>query len=357
MSARTRVRRASDLEEQAMEFGLCMVTTRDVNDTLYGFQLAENHGFSFVGLWDSPYNYMDIYPFLGIAAMNTKTVTMGPFVTNPLTRHPSVTASAMATVDAISDGRAFLGLGRGDSAVKMLGWKPAKWKDYEPAVNNMRAWMKGEPVQLEGAPGPVQITWAKREVPIVLSLFGPRGAKLAGKVADIATTECADIGSVDWFNKDVQAAAKEAGRDPVPFEVSICAYVSNDMAKARDRCRWEPEILTNLIWQLMRTYGIENLPESTTRGFEWLAEKEDWWGEHDWSLHGKPDDKHEEMITDEMVDRFCVLGSPQNCIDKLRELEKIGVSRFCVYLAGLESQEEIKEQIRLWGEEIIPHFK
>ena len=119
--------------------------------------------------------------------------------------------------------------------------------------------MKGEPVQLEGAPGPVQITWAKREVPIVLSLFGPRGAKLAGKVSDIATTECADIGSVDWFNKDVQAAAKEAGRDPVPFEVSICAYVSNDMAKARDRCRWEPEILTNLIWQLMRTYGIENL--------------------------------------------------------------------------------------------------
>ncbi|MGI9659064.1 MAG: LLM class flavin-dependent oxidoreductase, partial [Gaiellaceae bacterium] len=136
-----------------MEFGLCMVTTRDVSDTLYGFQLAENHGFSFVGLWDSPYNYMDIYPFLGIAAMNTKTVTMGPFVTNPLTRHPSVTASAMATVDAISDGRAFLGLGRGDSAVKMLGWKPAKWKDYEPAIENMRAWMRGEPVQLEGAPG------------------------------------------------------------------------------------------------------------------------------------------------------------------------------------------------------------
>jgi alkanesulfonate monooxygenase SsuD/methylene tetrahydromethanopterin reductase-like flavin-dependent oxidoreductase (luciferase family) len=165
------------------------------------------------------------------------------------------------------------------------------------------------------------------------------------------------LGAVEWFNKDVQAAAKEAGRDPVPFEVSIGAYVSDDMEKARDRCRWEPEILTNLIWQLMRTYGIDALPESMTRGFEWLAEKEDWWGEHDWTLHGQHSDTHKQIISDGMVDRFCVLGSPQNCIDKLRELEKVGVSRFCVYLVGLESQEEIREQIELWGEKIIPEFR
>ena len=112
---------------------------------------------------------------------------------------------------------------------------------------------------------------------MVLGVYGPRGAK------------------VD---------AKAAGRGPVTFEVSIGSYVSDDMAKARDMCRWEPEI-----------------------------------------------------ITDEMVDRCYVLGSPQNCIDKLRELEKLGVSRFCVYLAGLGSQPEIREQIRLWSEEIIPEFK
>ena len=64
-----------------------------------------------------------------------------------------------------------------------------------------------------------------------------------------------------------------------------------------------------------------------------------------------------QIITDEMIDRFCVLGSPQNCIDKLRELEKIGVSRFCVYLVGLESQDEIRDQIALWGEKIIPEFR
>ncbi len=340
-----------------MDFGLCMVTTRDVNDVMYGFTEAEKHGFTFVGLWDSPYNFMEIYPYLGIAAMNTKTVQMGPFVTNPLTRHPSVTAAAMATIDNLSEGRAVLGLGRGDSAVKMLGWHPASWKDYEQSIHDIRNWMRGNPVDLEDAPGPVTLSWADREVPIAISLFGPRGARLAGRLGDIATTECAELGAVEWMNENVQASAKKAGRDPIDFEVSIGAYVSDDMAKARDRCRWEPEILTNLVWHLLVTYGPEKLPPTLIKGFEWLLEREDWWGDHDWTLHGQHSEKHKQIITDEMVDRFCVLGSPQNCIDKLRELEKIGVKRFVVYLVGLESQEEIKEQIELWGKKIIPHLK
>lgn len=138
-------------------------------------------------------------------------------MTNPLTRHPSVTASAVATLDVMSDGRAFLGLGRGDSAVKMLGRKPARWKDYEPTIHDMRAWMKGERVHVEGAPAPVQLSWAQQDIPMVLGVFGPRGAKLAGEFADVATAECAELGAVEWFNEDVQAAAKAAGRGEVAF--------------------------------------------------------------------------------------------------------------------------------------------
>ncbi|MCY4085690.1 MAG: LLM class flavin-dependent oxidoreductase [Actinomycetia bacterium] len=339
-----------------MDFGV-FFCLQDWDDYLYGIKEAENHGFDFCGIIDSPYNFMDCYPVLGAAALETKTIQLGPYVTNPLTRHPSVTASAMATVDVMSGGRAFLGLGRGDSAVKMLGWRPAKWKLYDQSIKDMRAWMRGEPVDVKGAPAPVQLTWSERDIPINLGVFGPRGAKTAGQLGDIATTECAELGAVEWFHGHTQQAAKEAGREPIAFEVSIATYVSNDMAKAREMCRWEPEILTNLIWQLMRTYGIEALPESLTRGFEWLAEKEDWWGEHDWSKHAQVDEAHQEIITDEIVDRFCVLGSPQNCIDKLRELEKLGVSRFCAYLVSLEDQAEILQQLRLWGDEIIPEFK
>ena len=338
-----------------MDFGV-FFAIQDYDDYLYGIKEAENHGFDFIGIIDSPYNFMDCYPILGAAALETETIEMGPFVTNPLTRHPSVTASAMATVDIMSDGRAFLGIGRGDSAVKMLGWKPAKWKIYDQSIKDMRSWMRGQPVELEGAPAPVQLLYCERDIPILMGVFGPRGAKSAGELGDIASTECAELGAVEWFNDDTQKAAKAAGRDPIPFEVSIATYISDDRAKAIEQCRWEPEILTNLIWGLVSRYGIDALPASLTRGFEWLAEKEDWWGEHDWSKHAKVDDAHQQIISDEIVERFCVLGTPQDVIDKLRELEKLGVSRFCAYLVSL-GQSEILEQLKLWGDHVIPEFK
>jgi alkanesulfonate monooxygenase SsuD/methylene tetrahydromethanopterin reductase-like flavin-dependent oxidoreductase (luciferase family) len=153
----------------------------------------------------------------------------------------------------------------------------------------------------------------------------------------------------------VQEEATKAGRSNVPFEVSIATHVSDDLAKAREMCRWEPEILTNLVWHLMRTYSIEELPPSMVEGFEWLAEIEDWWGQHDWSKHAQVDEAHKQIISDELVDRWTVCGSVDACADKLRRLENIGVSRFCAYLVDL-SQEELENQIRTIGEKIIPQF-
>jgi alkanesulfonate monooxygenase SsuD/methylene tetrahydromethanopterin reductase-like flavin-dependent oxidoreductase (luciferase family) len=340
-----------------MQFGVFFATDKDYQPVLDGLKLAEDVGFTFAGLIDSPYNFMDVYPYLAAGALNTSKIQLGPYVTNPMTRHPSVTASAMATINVMSEGRAFLGLGRGDSGVKMLGWKPAKWKDYERAIDDMRSWMRGDEVTVEGAPAPLALPWAKGmpEIPIDLGLFGPRGAKVAGRMGDIATTECTDLGTVEWFYGMTQEAAQEAGRGTIEFECSIATHVSDDIAKAREMCRWEPEILTNLIWGLMQSRPIEELPPSLVKGFEWLAEEDDWWGKHDWSLHAKVSDQHKKMISDEQVDRFCVCGSVQACVDKLKELEKIGVTRFCAYLVDLP-QDELNEQIRIIGEKIIPEF-
>jgi alkanesulfonate monooxygenase SsuD/methylene tetrahydromethanopterin reductase-like flavin-dependent oxidoreductase (luciferase family) len=263
----------------------------------------------------------------------------------------------MATLNVISEGRAFLGYGRGDSAVKMLGWAPAKWKVYEQSIRDIRSWMRGDPVEVEGAPAPVVIPWAKGtgEIPIDLGVFGPRGCRTAGQLADISTTECAELGTVKWFYDMCQEEAKTAGRDGVPFEVSIATHVSDDIAKAREMCRWEPEIITNLLWQLIRTYGLDALPPSTTKDFEWLADIEDWWGQHDWSKHAKVDVAHKRIISDELVDRWTVCGSVQTCIDKLREMERIGVTRFCAYLVDLDP-DALEQQIRVIGEKIIPEF-
>ena len=339
-----------------MEFGVALTTSKNFRGLLREVQRAEELGFSFIGLPDMPYNYMEIYPYLAACAAHTKRVQLAPYVTNPLTRHPSVTASAMATLNVISEGRALLAIGRGDSAVKQLGWHPAKWKDYRKSIVDMRQWMRGEAVAVEGAPTPLQLKFTEGSVPISLGLFGPRGAKVAGELGDIATTECAELGSVKWFHDETQKAARAAGRGPVPFEISIATYVSDNIQEAREWCRWEPEVLTNLIWHLMRTYPLEELPKSMTRDFEQLAKEPDWWKKYNWDTHAIMDEGHKSLVTDEMVDRYCVLGSPQACVDKLKELEKVGVSRYCAYLFG-DDMDAIAQQMRLYAEKIMPHFK
>jgi alkanesulfonate monooxygenase SsuD/methylene tetrahydromethanopterin reductase-like flavin-dependent oxidoreductase (luciferase family) len=329
-----------------IDFGVFFCQQANYKDFVKCAKLAEDVGFKFLGLIDSPYNFMDVYPVLTAIALGTEKIQLGPYVTNPLTRHPSVTASTMATLNVMSEGRAFLGFGRGDSAVKMLGWVPAKWKVYEEAVRNIRAWTNGDPVEVEGAPAPIVMPWAKDlpKVPIDLGVFGPRGCRTAGQYGDIATTECAELGGVKWFHDMCQEEAVKAGREGVPFEVSIATHVSNDIAKAREMCRWEPEIITNVLWQLIRTYGVDELPPTLVKDFEWLAEIDDWWGEHDWSTHAQHSESHKKIVSDEVVDRWCVCGSAQNCIDKLREMENIGVTRFCAYLVDLPV-EELETQI------------
>ena len=168
----------------------------------------------------------------------------------------------------------------------------------------------------------------------------------------LGAAECADPGTVSWLYKLSQTEAKKAGRAGIPFEVSIATFISDDLVKARAMCRYEPELLTNLIWHLMKTYPLEQLPPSLIKGFEWLADVDDWWDKHDWSKQATV--AGHERITDEMVDRLCVVGSVETCIGKLRDLQNIGVERFCAYLVG--SIEEIQGQLRIFGDSIIPVF-
>lgn len=348
-----------------MEFGVTYTADKNFTDVLWGVKRAEELGFSFVGIPDTPYQSMDVYPYLAACALQTSRIKLGPYITNPLTRHPSITASAMATIQVMSSGRAFLAMGRGNSAVKQLGWKPASWKQYRRAVPDIRRWMRGEAVDVEGSPVPLRLEFTEGEIPISLGVWGPRGAQVAGELADCATTECAEVGAVAWFADKTQKAAQAAGRGPLDFEVSSATFVSDDIHKAREICRWEPDILTSLLWGLVQTCPPEELPASLMKGFETLIENKPSWQQYDWDGHridivgfeaAMADEGHRKLLTDEMVDRFCVLGSVEACVEKLRELESVGVNRFCAYLFGLD-REELDRQLRAYAERIMPHFQ
>jgi len=143
---------------------------------------AEDSGFDLLGVADSQSVFREMYVALTLAALNTSRVRLGPLVTNPLTRHLVVTASAVSSVDEVSGGRAILGLGSGDSAIYTLGAPPATVAGLEEAIDTLRSLTSGEAVRRAGRIW--QVHRARRRVPIYLAAEGPRTLELAGRVAD-----------------------------------------------------------------------------------------------------------------------------------------------------------------------------
>jgi 5,10-methylenetetrahydromethanopterin reductase len=175
--------------------------------------LAERAGFEMLGIVDSQSVSADAYVALAVAAQSTSHIRLGPAVTNPVTRHPVVTANAMATLDRLSGGHAFMGLGAGDSAVFTLGLRPARLAELERTALDLQALTAGRRVVRDGRP--VQIKGVTRRVPLYLAADGPGAHQLAGRVADGAF-----IGSgltapeVATSRAEIAAGARAAGRDP-----------------------------------------------------------------------------------------------------------------------------------------------
>lgn len=186
---------------------------------------ADDCGFWGLGVGDSQAIYPDVYVRLTQAAMATTRLRLGPWVTNPLTRHPAVTASAIATVDDVSGGRAFLGVGAGDSAAATIGERPATAAQLGSYVDTV------DRLQRDGAASwggrAVTHTPARRRVPIYLAASGPRTIRLAGRIADgvvIATGLTPEI--MASARRELAAGARSAGRDPADIDVWWLALVN-----------------------------------------------------------------------------------------------------------------------------------
>ncbi len=144
-------------------------------------------------------------------------------------------------------------------------------------------------------------------------------------------------------------AAEEAGRDPDALQCIVCApsHISDDLADARDQVRWFPAMVSNHVQDLIDRYGADGSVVPTVLTDYVAARKF-----YDYTEHSRVGAKHGEFVTDEICDRFCVLGNAEQAIAKLRELEAIGVDQFNIYLMG-QGQEETLEA---YGHHILPEF-
>jgi probable F420-dependent oxidoreductase len=312
--------------------------------------LAERQGFEYGWTYDSHVLWQESFPLLAIVAHETTTLKLGHCVTNPGTREPTVVASGYATLHDISDGRMVMGIGRGDSARRVIGQQPVRIGEFERQVAMIRSLMNGEEVSWNDTD--IQLKWVREElpeIPLWVAGYGPKVLGIAGRESDGVIIQLADPDIIEWTMGTARRAAEEAGRDPAALKciVSAPSHISDDIADAREQVRWFPAMVSNHVKDLVRRYGSDGsvIPKALT---DYVESREF----YDYAEHSRVGAAHGGFVTDEICDRFCVLGSAQQATAKLKELEEIGVDQFNIYLMT-EGQEETLEA---YGRDIIPAF-
>ena len=334
----------------ALSFGVTVLPDPPYQRLIELIQLAEHHGFEYGWTYDSHVLWQDSTPTLALAAKATEKIKLGHMVTNPGTRDPTVVASSYATLQDISEGRMVMGIGRGDSARRYNNRKPVRVGPFAEALKMIKPFMNGEKVRWNETE--IELAWARRDLPPIemhVAGYGPKVLALAGRHGDGVIIQLADPDIIQWTMATARRAAEEAGRDPAALKciVSAPSHISADIAAAREQVRWFPAMVSNHERDLIARYGADGstVPKALT---DYVPDQTN----YDYDEHSRVGAKHGAFVSDEICDRFCVLGTPEQAVEKLEELESIGVDQFNIYLMT-EGQEETLET---YGREIIPRF-
>jgi alkanesulfonate monooxygenase SsuD/methylene tetrahydromethanopterin reductase-like flavin-dependent oxidoreductase (luciferase family) len=226
-----------------------------------------------------------------------------------------------------------------------------KVAEFERSCAMMRELMNGGEVEWNDKQ--LALKWVRPELPRIpmwIAGYGPRALAVAGRVADGVIIQLADPEIIQWIMETARRAAEEAGRDPAQLKciVGAPAHISADLADAREQVRWFPAMVSNHVMDLIDRYGADGsaVPKALT---DYVQARKF----YDYDEHSRVGAKHGEFVTDEICDRFCVIGSTEQCKAKLEELDAIGVDQFNIYLMT-HGQEET---LQTYGDDIIPQFE
>ena len=297
---------------------------------------AEANGFEYGWIFDSHVLWREPYPLLTLMGTATERMRLGTCVTNPATRDVTVTASVLATLNEITGGRMDLGIGRGDSARRVMGKKPTTVAYMEECCQVIRALTAGEAVTLDGTE--IRMDWAQHgPVPIWIAGYGPMALAAAGRVADGIILQLADPDIIRWCLGFARRAAEEAGRDPDAIQVmaAAAAYVSDDVAVARERVRWFPALVSNHVVDLINKYPREELPEAL---WKYVEKREG----YDYHHHAEVGSDNARFVSDEIAERFAIAGPASVHAERLAELRAAGVTQFNVYLMNGDEEEQLE---------------
>jgi len=307
---------------------------------------AELWGFDGLLVADSQNLNADVWIELALAGAATQRIKLGPGVTNPVTRHLAVTASAAATLQAETSGRAVLGLGRGDSALTQIGRRPVPSSELEHALVTIQGYLRGDQVELNGVLS--QISWLidseVPKVPVAVAATGPHVIAAAARQAEqLDFTVGAEPDRLQWAMETARAAADGA-------DLSLGAFVNvavhPDRGVARDLVRGTAAIFARFASEGAPADGLSDV---TRARIAQLAST------YDESRHGQGDAPHARRLEDEFIDRFAVVGSAEEVAERLAELVSLGIERVIVVPGSLDAAPGLVEESNArFAAEVLP---
>ncbi len=305
-------------------------------------------GYATIGVSDSIFR--DTYVSLALLARETTRARIGPMVTNPVTRHPSVTANAISALNDLSGGRAVLGMGTGDSAVRSLQMKPASVDLLEQSVTAIRALTRGQEARFDGAV--LQHRWATGGVPVYVTAEGPRTLRMAGRVADgVVMHTAAQPEIVAESVAAVHEGAQEVGRDPTDIDVWV--FIKLGIADTREEAvdGIKMSLAASVNHSFRHSLEGKHVPEEHIPAIRELIAR------YQTQAHVKADGANYSLtdelgLTDYLADRFGVVGTPEQYLRRIRELGEVGVDGVIFGVFGRNPL----DLVRRFGEEILPHM-
>jgi 5,10-methylenetetrahydromethanopterin reductase len=342
----------------------CMVwpySGSDVESVVRLAQSAEEFGFETVYVGDSQMIWHDIWVVLAACALATQRVRLGTGVSNVVTRHPAVTARAIMTLNMLSKGRAVLGIGAGDSAVRTAGLSPARLPQIRERMEFMRALLEGREIEaLRSEEEKQKQTWGRVDrvrllgsaqwgkLPLQLAVMGLNSAEASGEFCDGVIVDGHMGGNAEGVRATVaavHAGAKKAGRSLKDFRfiAAIDSAIDQDRGKALDKVR--PTAARNIARKpyLPETLGVvhADVVKAVSESYKFYE-------------HLDLTAKHRELIPDEVAMKCCIAGTPDDCIAKGKELQAAGITEISIFITS-QDEEGSHNVLRRFAKEVIPY--
>jgi len=312
-----------------LNFSVALYGTRNAKHSVELATLADDRGYHKLWVGDSHMIWREVYALLGAMAVATKKIQIGPGVTHPEIRHFTVTASAMATLNELSDGRAVLGIGVGATGPGNIGFKPVSVERLEEVLVLMKKLLAGESIELDGQT--VRCVFASgNPIPIFIGTRAPRVFQMAARLADgiIYTGDRESMKSLVDFVREYSA---NIGRNPheVKIVYRLPCSISDKPSEAREVVKGK--IARTAMTYLGRLHRRGELHDTADQ-----KAVERLWREYDTYHHMGPEHSH--LVRDEWVDRFALAGSGEQVREKVRAILDEGVDEITIIPFGDEAE-------------------